>query len=299
MSHSIQGFSQHRPWRFDAGISLVPDSNINGATSNDSVTIYDLPFKLDKSSQPRSGVGAAANFLGSYRIRGEEGVPIYLGVRGFLLHYREQSFNDDSIDFEIGPELSTSLGKLRVSATYLDRWYGGNPYQQGGGLRLNLADLAHRSWSYNLIADARSLHHPGRDRLNGGIYSTLASFSYWTDSGVNANLWLGAHYQDAEDNGYANRGARIGGGFSRELAWGVRAGIGVEFARTIYEDVLPEFGIKRSDLSRSFGVTMAKDNWKFYGFTPVFRLVKSGTESNLAMYETDKWRGEFRLARVF
>ena len=58
--------SRHR-WTVYRGFSLAPDSNINAASNEETVSLYGLPFRRDAESLARSGTGASLWGGGEYQ----------------------------------------------------------------------------------------------------------------------------------------------------------------------------------------------------------------------------------------
>ena len=56
----LEQIQQRRRWRFWAGASVAPDSNVNGATDASRVELFGLPFELDDKARRRSGVSLSA-----------------------------------------------------------------------------------------------------------------------------------------------------------------------------------------------------------------------------------------------
>ena len=288
-----------RAWRFNLNIGIAPDSNINSATSRETVDIFGLPFKLDESARARSGVGMIAGGDASLRLWRFSKVPLYLGAYGRVLRYANHDFDDIYIGGEAGPEFRLSGGRLRVTATGFHRWYGGRDLDTSLGGRLHFdkivggrlgidASLALRRDDYARRRDLDAWNIEASLSANRALSPSTAGFAY-------ASLRRAV----AHDPGYSNWYARIGGGIVREIGWGLRPQLSFEAGRQINDERLNPFGRTRRDWSLLASASIYKRDWNIIGFAPSIKLSYSRTFSTIALYDQKRIRTEFGLTKAF
>src|SRR3546814_5220906 len=65
-----------RPWQIDVAFGLAPDTNINNATSLDTIRVNlgdnSIPLTLDESARAKSGIGQTAQVRSEERRVGKE-----------------------------------------------------------------------------------------------------------------------------------------------------------------------------------------------------------------------------------
>lgn len=288
-----------RAWRFDFETALAPDTNINGATDADHIRVLGLPFKLDESSQRRSGLGVAITTSGSYRFRRDSAAPIYAAVWGHSLQYRDQSFNDESAGIEIGPEWTNQWGRLRVTGRGAQHWFGGNPYETRTGMRLSLETMRNPGRMLLNAVTAEQVVYPDQKHLDGVDVSLTSALSQVLGAQTIGSTWISLSRKTAEQGGYAFTQGALGIGVSHELALGLRAGAAVGYVRSIYDDALPVFGIRRKDRIWTFETSLMKRDWNVAGFAPQLRVSYGDTHSTIALNQSQRWRAELGITRVF
>jgi len=300
---TVNGYRQiirnRRAWRFDFGIGIAPDTNINGATNRQRVSILGLPFELDDDARASSGIGLAVNAEGSYRFRRETRMPVYVGAYGRSIRYGRSEFDDEYVGLDAGPEFNTRFGRLRAAMTAGTRWYGKETYNDSLGMRLLIESPVATRWGFGGSVEFRALHHPQRPFLDGHTYDLNLSLSRVLGPATLGNVWAGAQRKTAAVDAYSSRTVRLGGGISHELGWSLRLGLGAEAARTLYDQPLGIFADRRKDSSAFAYVSVAKRDFRIAGFTPTLRMSYAATASTIDLYRSTRWRAEVALLRTF
>src|SRR6187549_471292 len=62
----LSAINRLREWTVNFSFALAPDTNQNAATSASQVSIFGLPFALDKGARKQSGIGLAGNIGGEW-----------------------------------------------------------------------------------------------------------------------------------------------------------------------------------------------------------------------------------------
>ena len=288
-----------RAWRFNINFGIAPDSNINSATNTERVEILGLPFQLSPDSRAQSGTGIIAGADASIRLRRNSKVPVYLGAYGRIVRYPDHDFDDYYIGGEIGPEFRLSGGRLRATATGLQRWYGGKPLVSSIGGRLNFdkviggklgleAALAVRRNAYFRRDDVDGWDIEGSVALNRALGKSTLGFAY---TSVQRSI--------ANDPGQSNWQGRIGLGVLKEIGWGLRPQASVEVGRQVNDAPLVLFGGTRRDWRLQANVSIYKRDWNIGGFAPSLKLSWTRNISTLPIYNQRRLRAEFGIAKAF
>ena len=59
------------------------------------------------------------------------------------------------------------------------------------------------------------------------------------------------------------------------------------------------FGIRRKDRTWTFEASLMKRDWNVAGFAPQVRVSYGDTQSSVALNESQRWRAELGITRVF
>ena len=120
---------------FQAG--LAPDSNINRATTNDTLSTIIGDFDLSEDARATSGIGAFARAQGFYRQRVGSKVDVLYRLNGQARVYQDADFDDYAMSAQVGPQIASGLDQITLSAVASQRWFGGTPFLFSHGFSVN------------------------------------------------------------------------------------------------------------------------------------------------------------------
>ena len=288
-----------RSWRFNFNVGLAPDSNINSATDRETVDIYGLPFHLDANARARSGTG---NFVGgdaSMRFNRFGKVPVYVEAYGQWLRYGDHRFDDAYVGGNVGPEFGLAGGRLRVTATGLERWFGGHPLVTSAGAQLSFEKLIGDKLTFGAAVLARHNNYSGRDDLDGWDVEARASVDRPLGPTTLGFANTAIERDVAHDSGQAFWRGRIGIGVLKEIGWGLRPQLSFNLARQANGGPLAPFGKTRRDWLLEGNFSIYKRDWNVHGFAPSLSLTVTRNHSTLSLYDQRRIRGELRLTKAF
>jgi hypothetical protein len=288
-----------RAWRFNVDFGFAPDSNINSATDNQSVDIYGLPFRLDPSARAHSGTGKFVGGNASLRLNRFGKTPVYLGTYGRWTRYGDHHFDDAYIGGEAGPEFQLSGGRLRATATGLMRWYGRRPLVGSFGANLDYEKLVGDKWTIGGTLLVRHNDYSRRSDVDGWGAEARISASRPLGPTTLGFAYAGIERNWANDEGQAFWRERLGLGLLKEIGWGLRPQLAVDFARQVGDGPLAPFGKQRRDWLLQGSFSIYKRDWNVRGFAPSLSLTVTRNYSTLSLYKEKRLRGEIRLTRAF
>jgi len=288
-----------RSWRFNVDFGFAPDSNINSATDKESVDIHGLPFRLDPAARSQSGTGRFVGGDASLRLNRFGQVPIYIGGYGRWVRFNDRRFDDAYAGLEAGPEFALGGGHLRTMATGLIRWYGKRPLVSSAGARLEYEKLIGDEWNIGGTLLLRHNDYAQRRDLDGWDVEARASASRPLGLTTLGFADAGIERSQANDPGQAFWRGRIGVGAVKEIGWGLRPQLRLDFARQVNDGPLAPFGKQRQDWLLEGSFSIYKRDWNVEGFAPSLSVTATWNYSTLSLYNERRLRGEVRLTKAF
>ena len=88
-------------------------------------------------------------------------------------------------------------------------------------------------------------------------------------------------------------------GILKEIGWGLRPQLTIDFARQVNDGKLAPFGKQRRDWLLQGTASIYKRDWNVGGFAPSLSLTVTRNYSTLSLYQEQRVRGEILLTRAF
>lgn len=296
---------ERRTWDLNVNFGIAPDTNINNATTDQKVDVLfgnqTLPLELDENARARTGVGQTASVSGSVRLRLSDGLAMVVDADGHAVNYEGRGADDISSLVAAGPELTLGGGtRVTFAATAGQRWYGGKvatrSFGARGGIQHNLGDGARLAAQFDL----RRVDSGINPAYDGTQMSGYLSFEKVVRRSMVASVTGFARREPLRQEAYSNTEFGVIAGLGGELPWGLNAGITGQAARATYDAALPIFGPEaRKDWRLQGRAYLGSRSLRFYGFSPSLTYTYSTTQSNLSLFDTNRHRVEFQLARYF
>ena len=292
-----------RRWDLHAGFALAPDTNIGGASDQQIIYIYGLPFERDAEDLATSGIGLSVWTGGEYqvplvgdrfRLRG--------GANASRREYEGRRFDQTFLSAHAGPRWLLGR-KMEASAlaSVQRRWSAGAPDYDAFGARLE----AGRRFTQRVTANAQASWHDRsyrtRDYLDGptGDLSLGASWVVTPTVRADAGLGWGRDRPDVERWRHERRWIRAG--VTVALPRGFTVGGNVELRRTDYEgNWFPHTaGEAREDRTRSIRLSVHNRALAWKGFSPQVSVVHEIRKTNAQLYDYERTGGELRFVKLF
>lgn len=127
-----------KPFGGSLAVAIAPDSNINRATTSDTLGTVIGDFDLSDDAQAKSGVGLDMKAQGYLRQPLSATTTMLVQASGAGRLYREREFDDYSLALQAGPEIQSGADRIALSGLVSWRWYGRTPYSFGYGATANI-----------------------------------------------------------------------------------------------------------------------------------------------------------------
>ncbi len=291
--------------RFSLNIGIAPDSNINSATSAETVDInlgpFSLPLTLNDDARSRSGVGITANMSAAVRLPLSDTVNLLVEGDGNAVNYQGTTVDDYQVQFAAGPEFRLGENtRATVQAVGTQRWFGGKQLSRNYGVRGDIQFDLRDGGAIAVRADAQRSEFFESDGYDGWSYGTTVSYERGLAKGFSLSTSVFARRNDFIGPANANwsGGVVVGVGGELPLGFNVGASAVVSYAKFDEPDYLFSFD-RREDVRYSARAVVGNRSVRVLGFSPSVEYNYTRNESNYILYDTDRHRVEFKLARYF
>lgn len=288
-----------KPFGVNVAIGFAPDTNVNTATTADSVNIAGLLFKLDDAGKARSGIGLTYSVNAVHRLQVKPDMRwiSQIGSNGNI--YRQGRFNDITAAFESGPEIVWGKATLRPALLLGHRNYQSRTLYNYYGLSLAATVPAGKKAQVSLGLSRIQLDYaPIYAYQSGPTASARIGYDRALSSRLIAHVALTRAKNDARDKSYAL--ASLGGEFSlRRDFKGVSIFTGLSASRLRAEAPFPLFSITRRDrfYQAELGLVLRRISW--HGLSPQVRLIHTRNDSTIALFRYRRLRAELSLTGSF
>jgi hypothetical protein len=311
---NFRNVNAQTPWRLTFNFGVLPSSNVNNGSSEDTIEILGLPFRLSGDARALSGLEITASGSARYRFAGLNGraAELYLGTAVQRVRLsdeaKRQAPNAEAADyayevFELGlSQVLTATGRGRLR---LDTLAGRNRY---GGEALSNYARAGLTWDWptgeNSVSSAnlsveRQVRFDNADR-SAWIGRVGLSRTWRLGSGdlVSVSGNLRRTRSDAPD--IDHRAAEIGLNYRRAEPFLGRFGLsgGMTLERRLYDEN-PFSADGRQDTRARATATVEFPSLDYYGFAPALTFEASRTASNITLYSTTDLGVRLGLQSVF
>ena len=240
-----------RTWDLNVGIGFAPDTNINGATSAQSIDVrfgdQTIPLTLDENARRKTGLGQTGTISAGVRLRMADGLALVVDADGYAVNYEGKQADDMSLLFAAGPELTIGGTHVAVAATAAQRWYGGDVATRSAGVRVSAQRLLGAGSRVGVQIDARRQNAMFNDGYDGWQLGSYLTYEQVIDRSAVATVSLFARSEPLAAKAYSSREFGLIAGIGGELPWGLNAGVSAQAGRATYQAALPIFGEARRD----------------------------------------------------
>ena len=294
-----------RTWRLDVNLGLAPDSNINNATTAQSVTVLlgdaEIPLDLNEEAKARSGTGQLGSVSAGLRLPVGPDVSAIAELDAIGTNHAGSAFDDTVVQGAGGAEYRLSdTASVSLQAIAAQRWFGGDAVTRQLGVRFGAQKVAGANDRLGVQADVRrttALFDRAYGGWQAGLYGT---YERAIAPAIVASLGPFVRRDALREKAFSN--TEVGGtlGVGGELRWGVNFGASLGVSRAVYDAALPIFDTDpRKDVRVTARATLGNRKLRVLGLSPQLVWSYSRIDSSLRFYDSARSRFEFTLARYF
>lgn len=292
-----------RRWSMHMGFALAPDTNISGKSSDRTIYIYGLPFRLDADSQPKSGVGVVFWGGGEYQHPLGDRLRLRMGADLSRREYETGKFDDMSVSAHAGPRvLATADTEFSVLGTWRQQWSANRRNYVDLGGSLSGRQRLNRQITLNGRGSLLKRRYRRTDYLDGPIRSVSLGAGWVVAPTVKLDGRVGHRYERPDSTKFRNEGKWLQGGVSVALPLGFTVGGSVALRWTSYKgEWFPHTpaGVRRKDRVQSLRASVYNRSITVYGFSPEAAIVHETRETNAQTLDYRRTGGELRFIRQF
>lgn len=296
---------QQRAWRFDFSFGIAPDSNINNATSVDTVVgrfgDVEIPLELSEEARARSGTGQTATASAGLRLPVARQMSMLVDVDTAGTNYSGSAYDDYSAQLAVGPELRIGqIASISLQAVGSQRWFGGDLLTRQAGVRIGGQTAAGPRARLGIQLDMRrndARFDDGFSGWQGGLYAT---YERGVSRTLVASAGLFARRDWLREAAWSSR--ELGGtlGLGGELPLGVNFGVSGTVSRALFDAPITFFSDEpRRDWRLVGRATLGYRKLRFLGFSPQVSYAYTRVATPVSIYDNRRSRFTFSLARYF
>lgn len=303
---SVRGILRdQRTWYFNVNVGLAPDTNINSATSSESVNVnfgpFQLPITLDENARQKSGIGQTGGFSAGLRLRVSEKIAVLVDTENRIVNYKDSFADDIQTQLAIGPEFRLgNTSSLSVQALGEQRWYGGRKANGDFGLQIGFQKILGKGQRVGLAIDARKSDSQLADAYSGKILGGNLTYERVIGRAFIASASLFGRVDSLQSKSFSNKTLGASLGIGGELPFGINAGLNASISKALFD--APQYVYSneaRHDLRFLSRAYLGVRSLKLVGFSPSVEYIFSKVNSNYTLYQSDRHRVNFKFSRYF
>jgi tetratricopeptide (TPR) repeat protein len=295
----LSAINRLREYTINFSLALAPDTNQNAATSASQVSLFGLPFALDKGARKQSGIGVAGDIGGEWSPLLDDNIKARIGADLARVEYSGGQFDDMTLSAYAGPQLLFPNWDVSILTTGFKRWFANQDYVSGVGGKL-AADYGITSdWLLAAAIGGQSVNNAFIPEQSGPLWSAQIQAANVLSPSSLFQLQMGFNRQEAHTSAYSYSGVWFGGGYSQDLPFGFSGGFQPSYFITRYDAALAAFGKSRSDDTLMLAFTLLNRRFDYHGFTPRISYVFSEQHSNIPLYSFTRSQFQIGLTSLF
>jgi outer membrane protein len=304
--HGLRGvLRDQRTWHLNMDVGLAPDSNINSATSAETVNVnfgpFQLPLTLDDQARAQKGVGQTGGLSAGLRLRASENVALLFDADTRIVNYKGKFADDMQAQLAIGPEIRLGdTSSLSVQALGEQRWYGGKIASRDYGAKIGFQKVLDEGQRMGISIDGRKTNSDYSDSYSGWAVGGNFTYERVIGKAFIASASLFGRADMLQGPSYSSKSYGLNLGIGGELPLGINAGLSGSISRAIFDAPQYIYSYDRRHDLRLFGrAFVGMRSLQMMGFSPSVEFVFSKVDSNYTLYGAERKRVNFKFSRFF
>lgn len=288
-----------RKWQVRTKIAIVPDSNINAATDDRTVSLFGLPFTLNEDATEQSGIGGLAEFNVTHTTGLGKQLTLVNDASVRRIEYRGSRFDDTIVSFYSGPQYRSNISNISLRFGGFRRWFGEGGFNKGAGGQLAIFRRIGRKWAAGVNSSLFWVDYDQLPARNG--FSVQAEPFVVRSVGASGQIRAHITYsQDfAKEKNQASVTHQYGLSFQRELSWDIRLGLNAALGTRRFQAAQLSFGVRRQDEFYSAGLNLAFRKIQILGAALELSYQFQKADSNVTLFSYIRHRFEAGLKKEF
>ncbi|MEP2235196.1 MAG: surface lipoprotein assembly modifier [Alteripontixanthobacter sp.] len=287
-----------RPVGASLRVAIAPDSNINRATTSDSLETIIGDFDLDEDANAQSGIGLSVQGQAFARQKIDSRATLVARANISSRLYEKGRFNDVIASFLAGPQYSSGRDTISFAGSVSHRWFGGDPYSFGFGVSGNWRHpMGERT---QLSVDGALIYTDDRqnDLRDAERLSLAAQLDRAFTQKAGGGLRVSTYREFARDPGNSEVGAGVSAFAYREIG-STTAVARAGYNRLEADERLFLFPERRVDDRFNASINVTLRALRVGRFAPVVGIRYELAKSTIEIYDYQRVAAEFGITAAF
>ena len=295
----LEQIRRRKSWSITGSVAIAPDTNINAATSAQTVNLFGLPATLSGDARETSGLGIVASIGGGYEWRLEPDLRLSTSASLSTRTYAQSEYNEQVLSLRAGPRIFFEQFDLRPELTARGRMLGGDTYSRALGVELSSNWVLAPTWLLSGSLGAERISYTTY-LGEGNIYAAQLGLTHALDQATLLRVDWGYRLEDLDEDAESWREVIVGASVTRELPEGFVVTAGPSFRWRGYGAPKLTLGPDpRGDETVAGHVRVSNRQIDLFGFMPEITVRHEVRDSNLVLHDYERSVAELGLIRTF
>ncbi|MFZ7230775.1 surface lipoprotein assembly modifier [Avibacterium avium] len=290
----LNAIAQRREWDFSANAYYTYTKNVNNVADN--VNVEDTGYIKNDSLLPQSahGIAYSLSLNKDWNLAGNH----YLALESFAqgkFYWDNHDYDDLYTRIYAGYKYKQAHRTLALLPFYGRRWFSNESYNWEQGVRAEFSQWLSQKWQLSLAGEYYRQRYFDGTSQNGNS-KMLSATLLWARN-AKQYFYLGSDFtrEKTQVKQYSSDLKSVRFGWGQAWGWHIQTRLNLSFAIRDYKDKavlgnILDLGKVRKDKIYQSHLTLWKQDWSKWGFTPKIRFSYKKQRSNLpTMYSyTDK-----------
>ena len=287
-----------RPVGGSLRLAVAPDSNINRATTSDTLETIIGDFDLDEDANAQSGIGLSVQGQAFARKKVDADTTMLLRANAAGRFYSKSRFDDYAVSLQLGPQYDIGRDDLSFAALVSYRWFGRDPYSFGYGVSANWRHPVNARTQLRISGAAIYTDDKRNDLRDAERFSLEAQLDRAFDQRSGGGVSLSGYRETARDRGNSEAGGAV------ELFGYREFGSTTAVARLGYRHVEADerlflFPRRRVDDRFEASLSATLRSLRVGRFAPVMGVRYELAKSTVEIYDYQRVAAEFGITAAF
>lgn len=296
----IDQINPEKPFTYGGFVTLAPSSNYNNGAGGDIIMVNGVPFVIDPAGRAQSGLGLRAGVNAAFTHRLNETFSAYAAGSAVMSEYSGRAFDTVTGDARIGLRYLDSRRMLSAELITDRRWIDLKPIDYGLGGRIFLRQplAAKLLFSGEMQFVRRTFDRDPDAALN--TFSTMARLTYSFTPARSLYVQAGYVKEDAARRRHvAYQGGYVEIGGFAELPFAINGSLALKAGLSDYDGLFPGSPFARRDRFYELRASFLKRDLSYAGFSPRLSLTYFRQQSNVALYDYDRYGADITFTKEF